>query len=104
MKIVKIWYEFDEWAAEFDPNDANADVCFVLEDGTMWCAAFYTYRYLMTLAAKKRQSGECLSGSYFAADKPIFIEKMTKETIIAVLNDLLQTESELSAVFTPAEG
>ena len=100
MNITKIWYEFDAWSDGYDENDGNADVHFALEDGSEWCAAFYTYQNLRSLSEKNRATGELLAGRYFYADKPIFIEKLDKELIAAVLQDLLENEPDLSAVFT----
>lgn len=99
--MTDIWYEFDTWQDGFDETDANADVHFTLEDGTRWCAAFYTYRNLQSLAEKNRQSGECLSGAYFCADKPIFIERLRKDLIVSVLEEIIRHETDLFAVFTP---
>lgn len=100
MKITNIEFEFSEWAEGFDPEDANADVYFELEDHTLWCAAFFTYKNLETLTENYRQSGECLSGEYFCADKPIFISRLDKELIAEVLDDIVSREKDLSAVFT----
>ena len=100
MNIKKIWFEFDEWEDGFNEDDENADVHFELDDGSKWCAEFYTYQNLISISEKNRQTGECLSGEYFYAEKPIFISKMDKELIISVLNDIINTESDLSSVFT----
>lgn len=100
MEIREIWFEFDEWSDRHDEDDSNADVCFELNDGTKWCASFFTYRNLLSLSEKNRTTGECLSGEYFYADKPIFVSKISKELIVSVLNDIIQTEKDLSCVFT----
>lgn len=101
--LSDIWYEFDQWQDGFDPDDANADVCFSLPDGTRWCAAFYTYQNLLHLARKNNKTGELLGGQYFCADKPIFIAKMEKSLILAVLQDLLQAGGDPEQLFTRAE-
>ncbi|MBQ7782906.1 MAG: hypothetical protein IJ368_02960 [Oscillospiraceae bacterium] len=100
MKIKSLWFEFDEWENGFDESDANTDVHFELDDGTKWCASFYTYQNLLTLSHKNKKTGECLSGEYFYAHKPIFISRISKELIVSVLEDIILTESELSSVFT----
>ncbi len=57
-------------------------------------------RHLLSLSKKNQVTGELLSGKYFLADKPIFISEMKKDIIISVLNDIIQTEKDLSCVFT----
>lgn len=100
MEIRKLWFEFEEWADGYDRNDENADVHFELNDGTRWCASFFTYQNLLSQSRKNQATGECLSGQYFYADKPIFISEMNKELIVSVLNDIIRTETDLSCVFT----
>lgn len=100
MEIREIWFEFEAWAEGYDENDAISDVHFELNDGTKWCATFLTYQALLSLAKKNQATGECLCGRYFYADKPIFISKLNKELIISVLHDIIQTETDLSFVFT----
>ena len=100
MKIQNLWFEFDEWANGYDETDENFDVRFELEDSSKWCASFFTYQNLLSLARKNQQTGELLSGQYFYADKPIFIAKMEKALIISVLNDIIQHELDLSNIFT----
>jgi len=100
MTIRNIWFEFDEWAEPFDERDVNADVHFDLPDGTRWCASFFTYQNILTLAAKNQQTGECLSGQYFYADKPIFIDRMRKDSIIAAICDILKEGTPPDNAFT----
>ncbi|MDE7364905.1 MAG: hypothetical protein K2N27_08525, partial [Ruminococcus sp.] len=59
-----------------------------------------TYQNLFNLSKKNQLTGEYRSGQYFYADKPIFISKMSKQLIISVLNDIIQTETDLSCAFT----
>lgn len=106
-EIFDVWYEFDEWENGFDLYDENADVHFSLSDGSRWCASFYTYENLNSLVKKDRVTGESLGGKYFLADKPIFIEKMDRELIVAVLGDIIdkywnckERSRVLSSIFT----
>lgn len=99
MKIKNIWYEFEEWSEEVDQEDCNADVIFELQDGSKWCASFYTFQNLLSLSRKNSITGECLSGTYFYVDKPIFISKMDKTIILSVIKDALQNDL-LSYMFT----
>ena len=103
MKIEKMWFEFDEWNHCFDVEDCNADVHFEMDDGTKWCACFYTYKNLISMSDKNSYTGEMLSGKYYYSDKPIFIQEMTKDLIIKVLYDIIRSENDLRAVFTPIE-
>ncbi|MCH5184520.1 MAG: hypothetical protein J1F64_00200 [Oscillospiraceae bacterium] len=103
MEIKNIWFEFEAWENGYDKDDTNSDACFELSDGTKWCASFFTYRNLSSLSKKNRVTGECLSGQYFYADKPIFISEMSKELIISVLNDIIQTETDLTCIFTKVD-
>lgn len=100
MEIKNIWFEFETWADSYNEYDTNSDVHFELDDGTKWYATFFTYQNLFNLSKKNQLTGECLSGQYFYSDKPIFISKMSKQLIISVLNDIIQTETDLSCVFT----
>lgn len=101
--IENIWFEFEEWAGGYDENDGNAIVHFELNDGTKWCAEFFTYQNLVSLSNKNKETGECLSGAYFYVDKPIFILKMNKELILSVLNEIIKTEPDLDDVFEKIE-
>lgn len=109
VEIIDIWYEFEEWSEEIDVNDCNSDVIIELSDGSKWCATFYTYQNLLTLSKKNQNTGEFLSGQYFYADnKPIFISKMEKGVILAVINDIIKNEIEnkidlLPCIFTRVE-
>lgn len=100
MEIKNIWFEFEAWADGYNENDENSDVYFELNDGTKWCATFITYKNLLSISDKNMATGECLSGQYFYADKPIFISKMNKNLIMSVLDDIIQTETDLYCIFT----
>ncbi len=97
MEIVNIWYEFEEWDEKIDETDCNADVVFELQDGSKWCASFYTFQNLLSLNRKNCMTGECLSGTYFYANKPIFISRMKKSIILSVIHDILQNGSPSDA-------
>lgn len=103
MEIKNIWFECDEWENGFDENNDSIDVHFDIEDGSRWCAEFMTYQYMMTLAEKNKCSGEMLGGQYFYSDKPIFIKRIDKALIVSVLNDIIQTETELDKIFTKVD-
>lgn len=98
MEITNIWYEYEHWSEGIDELDCNSDVIFELSDGSKWCATFFTYQNLLSLSKKNHTTGENLSGKYFYADKPIFISRMDKATIISVIQDIVQI-NELESVF-----
>ena len=89
-KIVRFEYEFDFWSpGHHDPDDGNANVWVYFDDGTRWCATFYTYRNIETLRIKFQNDGECLNGKYFCADHMILIDRLTKENVEVVINHLV---------------
>ncbi|MCM1578573.1 MAG: hypothetical protein NC078_07250 [Ruminococcus sp.] len=88
-EIFGLWYEFDEWAEEFDRSSESADVHFTVKGGGRWCASFFTYGFLEKYAEKCRVTGECLGGKYFLADRPVFIERLDRELIAEVLADIV---------------
>lgn len=100
MIIKNLWYEFDQWSNGYSIDDVNTNVIFELSDGTKWSAFFITYHNLLSLSKKNRETGECLEGQYFYADKPIFISEMNKELVLSVLHDIIQNEPDLTSVFT----
>lgn len=55
------------------------------------------------VAEKNKCTGEVHGGQYFYSDKPIFINKIDKALIVSVLNDIIQTETELDKVFTKVD-
>ena len=71
--IQSIWYEF----------------LAVQDDGSQWCASFFTYRNIETLRKKNQSTGECLYGTYFCASEMILISEMSEEVILQVLQELL---------------
>ena len=91
-KIKSIWFECDSWSEPYDPNDCNTDVIFTLSDETKWMATFFTYTNILSLQKKNNATGECLNGLYFCATDMILIEKVDKESIGRVLEDLLISE------------
>ena len=102
-ELADIMFEFDNWREGHDELDENADVIFKLSDGSTYCGTLFTYQNLLTLAKRNRVSGECLFGKYFYCDKPVFIEKMEKQTIISVIKDIIE-RGEVDLAFTRIDG
>ena len=101
-KITSIWFESDNWAEPYDENDDNMDVIFTLSDRTKWVASFFTYQNILSLNRKNKTTGECLNGLYFCATDMILIEKLTKDNIQKVLNEMIK-EDEISTYCTQLE-
>ena len=91
-KIESIWFEFGEWSAPYNEDDANSDVIFKLSDGTKWVASFFTYQNLLSLSKKNKKTGEYLNGLYFCSTDMIFIEKLNPESILKVLEHMLKNK------------
>ena len=87
--IQSIWSEFLAVQEPLEPLDCNSDVLFELDDGSQWCASFFTYRNIETLRKKNQSTGECLHGTYFCASEMILISEMSEEVILQVLQELL---------------
>jgi hypothetical protein len=88
--VKSIWIEAEEWApGEWTPIDDNSDVIVTLEDGTRWVATFVTYQNVLSLAAKKRQTGECMGGRYLAVTDMSRIDELTRPLVEAGVADLI---------------
>ena len=90
-KKYSIWIEAEAWAAgEWTPRDDNTDVIVTFEDGARWVASFFAYQYILSLAEKNRQTGECLGGKYFVATDIILVDEVTRQRIEEVVADLIR--------------
>ena len=87
-KLESLFQELDN-IERYNIYDYNIDVIFELSDGSCWSATFFTYENLLSLRKRYQETGECLAGKYFYADKPIFISKIDKELIKDVIKDIL---------------
>lgn len=90
IKLTSLWFESDSWAGSYDENDDNMDVIFTLDNGTKWVASFFTYQNILSLSRKNRTTGECLNGLYFCAADMILIERLNKDDIQKVLEDMIK--------------
>jgi|GEM_PF-924236 len=87
--LTSIRFESDYWDDPWNEDDDNMNVWFTLSDGTKWVATFFTYQNIISLSRKNKSTGECLSGLYFCATDMILIEKLTKDSIQKVLDDMI---------------
>lgn len=86
-----LWIEVEEWTpGSWHPADANTDVIVMHADGTRWEATFFTYKNILSLTSKYKQTGECLSGRYFWASDMILVEEITRPLIESVISELIQ--------------
>jgi hypothetical protein len=88
-----IWIEAEQWeSGELDPLDDNSDVMVTRQDGSRWVATFFTYQYIHSLVESYRKTGECLGGKYFWATDLILIDEISRKSIEAVIQDLMETD------------
>ena len=82
-------------------ND-NSDIFVELENGEKYVATFFTYENIEWLRNKNQTTGECLNGKYFRATDMLIIERLDRETIESVVEELIRT-SEFNSVFRKTE-
>ena len=102
LEITSIWFESDNWANPCDENDGNMDVIFTLSNKTKWAATFFTYQNILSLSRKNKATGECLNGHFFCAKDMILIDRLNKENIRSVLDEMLK-EDNISAYCSQIE-
>jgi hypothetical protein len=79
--------------------DDNVDVEVVFETGEHYVATFFTIENLRSLLRKNRSTGECRNGLYTWSVNMIVVERLSKETITEIVDDLIQTK-EFAAAFS----
>ncbi|MFF2092277.1 hypothetical protein [Paenibacillus sp. NPDC058174] len=85
-----IWLEAEAWLEEtWDIHDVNMDVIVEFEDGSRWIATFYTYKNILTLAEKDKQTGEHLNGKYFWGSDMVLVDECSRSRIEEVIEHLL---------------
>jgi hypothetical protein len=98
-----IWIEAEEWAAgERTASDDNSDVIVTFENGDRWVATFFSYQNTTSLAAKNRQTGECLAGKYFVATEMILVDELSRNRIEEVVANLIEG-NDLKTYFARCE-
>ncbi len=101
---MKIWIEAEHWApGEWTPDDDNSDVLVTLDDGERWSATFFTFSNIAALREKNRSTGECLSGHYFYATNMVLIDRLTRDSIVRLVEDLLRS-GEFESAFRHERG
>ena len=98
-----LWLEAEEWpAGEWDPADSVTDAIVTLGDGSRWIAACCSFAHLATLRATCAETGENLGGRYLYASDLILVDDTRRETIEAVVRDLV-ARGELASAFGELE-
>ncbi len=92
---------FEQWVpGSWNPEDDNTDVIVTWEDGSRWVATFFAYQNVQTLSEKNRRTGESLSGAYFWASDMILADKVSRQRIEQIIEELIKT-GEFETIFTP---
>ncbi len=82
-------------------ND-NSDIFVEFENGDSYVSTFYTYQNIEWLKNKNLKTSECLSGKYFWASNMLIIEKLDRDTIEKVIEELI-INNEFNLVFQELE-
>ena len=86
-----IWIEVEDWGeGAWDPGDEASDVVVTFADGRRWVASFVAYGHVPTLVARNRESGENLGGRYLWASDLVLVDAVRRDSIEAVVADLLR--------------
>lgn len=72
------------------PYDNNSNVIVTFIDDTKYAATFFTYDNVQTLRTKNKTTGECLNGKYFWASDMIIVEKINRNEIAQIIDNLLE--------------
>lgn len=94
LEIAEVWIESEHvegsmlGGKEFT-ND-NVDVIVTFSNGKRFIGSFFTYDNISTLTEKNRRTGELLNGKYFWASELILIDRVDRQSIEAVIEDLIE--------------
>jgi hypothetical protein len=100
MTVPRTSYTVSWVEDEFGTNavDDNLDVTVEFATGERYVATMFTVANLQSLLLRYRESGECANGLYIWASNMIVLTTLDKETIEAVVADLIKT-GEFAAAF-----
>lgn len=95
LKIDNIWIESEIKSpiigGQSVYND-NSDAIVTTENGDRYVATFFTYQNIEHLRKKNQETGELLNGKYFCATDIIIIDKIERESITDVIQDLITND------------
>jgi hypothetical protein len=93
--IKTVWIESEDRGPVIGGQkhtDDNSDVIVTLSDDKKYVATFFTYDNVKTLTEKNKRTGELLGGKYFWASDMILVERIDRETIEKVIDDLIKVK------------
>jgi len=88
VELETEFWEKDSWT----PQDCNSNAWVKFESGERWVATFFSYQNILSLKEKNKLTGECLGGKYFCATDMILIDEISRESIEAVIANLIEEE------------
>jgi len=91
--IKTIWIESEDKGpiiGGLRNTDDNSDVIVTFSDEKKYVATFFTYDNVKTLTEKNKRTGELLSGKYFWASDMILVDRIDRETVEKVIDDLIK--------------
>ncbi|HTG92079.1 MAG TPA: hypothetical protein VL866_05810 [Pyrinomonadaceae bacterium] len=97
-----LWIEAEQWADGWKPDDANSDVIVTFDNGERWAATFFSYKNILSLAEKNRDTDECLGGKYFCATDMILADEVSRPRIEEVVREMLE-QGEFKIFFARCE-
>lgn len=97
-----LWIEAEQWTDGWDPDDANSDVIVTFENSERWAATFFSYKNILSLADKNRDTGECLASKYFCATDMILVDEVSRSRIEEVIREMIE-QKEFKTFFTRCE-
>lgn len=99
-----IWIEAEDWGeGAWDPSDEASDVVVTFADGRRWIASFVAYGHIPTLVARNRESGENLGGRYLWASDLVLVDAVSRDSIEAVVADLIR-DGGFESAFSEYDG
>ena len=104
LPAYTIWIEAEEWGeGAWDPDDEASDVVVTFADGRRWIASFVAYGHVATLVDRNRESGDNLAGRYLWASDLVLIDAIRRDSIEAVVADLI-ADGGFESAFSEYDG
>jgi len=93
-KYMHIWIEAEEWSeGQWDVEDTNLDVIVTFSDRSKYLASFFTYKNLLTLTERNKETGENMKGAYFSASNMVLIDVASRERIYQLIDYLIENNT-----------
>jgi len=93
MKHYELWIE-SEVSSDFieDPEDDNTSVIITFDSGEKYTPLFITPSNIKKLMNNYKISGECLYGKYLYIPDIIIVDRIDRQTITEIIDDLIQKQ------------